>query len=294
MNEKNLLEITKKEFLQQISLAKETGNYEGQLPLLQKFPNILEVMPDNVFEFEKTWYVKPDPDLEKQFTEICNFLADPKIRDKNLTELSKTIRDLYSKNYENWKNFIEQIHNIRDIIYSADYHIKQIDDLQISLDQSLRKQSQQIHNQTMAYGNLYTRKLDYEFQAFILKIRASLDYFKQGVRLCYKEVDSNDFPKFIKSLPINLKSIYKRYQSDLNDNLILSHNKETVRDLLTHQKYITLGTINTFYGENSGESFLILNTGRRIELKDIQKFLFEKRDVVANFLIASIWAIIKS
>jgi hypothetical protein len=294
MNEKNLLEITKKEFLQQISLAKETGNYERQLPLLQKFLNILEVMPDNVFEFEKTWYVKPDQDLEKQFTEICNFLDDPKIRDKNLAELSKTIRDLYSKNYENWKNFIEQIHSIRDIIYSADYHIKQIDDLQISLDQSLRKQSQQIHNQTMAYGNLYTRKLDYEFQAFILKIRASLDYFKQGVRLCYKEVDSNDFPKFIKSLPINLKSIYKRYQSDLNDNLILSHNKETVRDLLTHQKYITLGTINTFYGENSGESFLILNTGRRIELKDIQKFLFEKRDVVANFLIASIWAIIKS
>lgn len=291
MNEKNLLSLTKKELLQQISLAKKTENYEGQLPP-QEFLNILEGLPDKVFEFEKTWYVKPDSNLEKQFTEICNFLANQRIRNKNLPDHSQKIKNLYSENYESWKNFIEQIHSIRDIIYSADYHIKQIDDLQVSLEQSLRKQSQK-YNQTMGYGNLYTRKLDYEFQAFILKIRASLDYFKQGVQLCYKEVDSNDFPKFIKSLPSNLKSIYKQYQSDLNDNLILSHNKETVRDLLAHQKYISLGTINTFYGKNSGESFFILNAGEKIELKDIQKFLFKKRNVVTNFLISSIWAIIK-
>ena len=293
MKEEDIINLTKIDLLQAISLAKESGNYEGQFPP-QEFLNILESVPDNVFEFEKTWYVKPDLKLEKQFTEICNFLADPRIRDKNLPEPSQTIRDLYSKDYENWKNFIEQIHSIRDIIYSADYHIKQIDDLQISLEQSLRKRFQQIHNQTMAYGNLYTRKLDYEFQAFILKIRAPLDYFNAAVRICHKEVNSDYFTDLIRSLPSNLDPIYEKYKSDLNDDLILSHNDKTVRNILTHQKYITLGTINTFHDKDSGESFLILSTGRRIELKDIQKFLFEKRDVVANFLIASIWEIIKN
>jgi hypothetical protein len=293
MREEDIINLTKKQLLQGISLARKTENYEGQLPP-QEFLNILESVPDHVFEFEKTWYVKPDLKLEKQFTEICNFLADPRIRNKNLPKPSQTIRDLYSKDYENWKNFIEQIHSIRDIIYSADYHIKQIDDLRLSLDQSLLKnESQQIHNNTTAYGNLYTRKLDYEFQAFILKIRAPLDYFNAMIRICYKEVNSNYFTDLTGNLPSNLALIYKKYKSDLNDDLILSNNKKTARNLLSHQKYITLGTINTFHGKDSEESFLILNTGKKIELKHIQKFLFEKRDVVANFLIASIWTIIK-
>jgi hypothetical protein len=234
MKEEDIINLTKKELLRQISLAKETGNYEGQMPP-QEFLNILEDAPDNIFQFEKTWYIKPDQALEKQFVEICNFLADPRIRDKNLSEPSQIIRDLYSKDYEGWKNFIEQIHSIRDMIYSADYHIKQIDDLQISLEQSLRNQSQQIHNQTIAYGNLYTRKLDYEFQAFILKIRAPLDYFNEAVRLCYKEANSNYFTDLIEVLPSNLAPIYKKYKSDLNDDLILSHNKKTARNALSQR-----------------------------------------------------------
>jgi hypothetical protein len=120
MREEDIINLTKKQLLQGISLARKTENYEGQLPP-QEFLNILESVPDHVFEFEKTWYVKPDLKLEKQFTEICNFLADPRIRNKNLPKPSQTIRDLYSKDYENWKNFIEQIHSIRDIIYSATF-----------------------------------------------------------------------------------------------------------------------------------------------------------------------------
>ncbi len=293
MKEEDIINLTKKEFLQQISLAKETGNYKGQIPP-QEYLNILEDMPDNIFQFEKTWYIKPDQELEKQFTEICNFLADPRIRDENLPEPSRVIRDLYLKDYESWKNFIEQIHSIRNMIYSADYHIKQIDDLQISLEQSLKNSISTNHNQTMGYGNLYTRKLDYEFQAFILKIRVPLDYFTEAVRLCYEKVNSNYFTDLIINLPSNLTPIYEKYKSDLNDDLILSHNKKTARNVLSHQKYIALGTINTSYNKNSEESFLVLNiSGKKIELKNIQEFLLNRRDVVANFLIASIWAIIK-
>jgi hypothetical protein len=55
-----------------------------------------------------------------------------------------------------------------------------------------------------------------------------------------------------------------------------------------------LGTINTSHNKNSGKSFFVLNiSGKKIELKNIQEFLLNRRDVVANFLIASIWAIIK-
>jgi hypothetical protein len=215
--------------------------------------------------------------------------------------ISNNYRPMSSYNYSGSITTYSQVQNtayvpysIRRYNYSADYHIKQIDDLRLSLDQSLLKnESQQIHNNTTAYGNLYTRKLDYEFQAFILKIRAPLDYFNAMIRICYKEVNSNYFTDLTGNLPSNLALIYKKYKSDLNDDLILSNNKKTARNLLSHQKYITLGTINTFHGKDSEESFLILNTGKKIELKHIQKFLFEKRDVVANFLIASIWTIIK-
>lgn len=298
IKEQELLNLAPKEI---VKLMKE--GYKGQKTPPDWVIKMLESMPDDIYKFEETWYIEPNENIAKKFQKILTFLTEPEIRNKNLPKTSEVINSLYFTNKQKWRDFREQIISIKEIIYSADYHLQQIPDLKSSLEQSLDKRPKQFNKSlTTGFGPQYTRKLDYEFQAFLLKLRASLDYFMHLLNLVYpnkmveflEESKEKYFSsKLLSSIDNNIKIIYDKYKEDICDDIIVSDDKKTLRNILIHQKYISLVTINTIYKNNVYKTFLIFNySSKMIESKEIFNFLNKKRDAIINFLIEAIWYII--
>jgi hypothetical protein len=154
--ENYLLRLSKSKILLKIIFVILNKLYPGKIPAF--IPEMIAAMPNKqIKRISKSWYVKPEKELERKFKEISDFLAEPIIRNKNLQETSSFMSNLYKDNRATYNEFCSQIHHIKNIIYSATYHIEQINEI-IPLKTYDINEVKKLH--TTGLGDIYTRKLD--------------------------------------------------------------------------------------------------------------------------------------
>jgi hypothetical protein len=141
------------------------------------------------------------------------------------------------------------IGDVRSALAAAHYHRLQIALLEDAVGKLLEESdfAKRMGNATMGLGG--TRKLDFEYQAFVLACRRSLDYLA-GVIAAFFKAEINNFRRLPKSLekkrPASvvaaIGAAHARHAEDLG--FILDEGRFSTRNRIAHYEFVPAGVIN--------------------------------------------------
>lgn len=204
-----------------------------------------------------------DIPTEKQvpFMRFHRFITDP--RPTYITAWRSDER-LERKWYHAHVNGI--LGDVRGALAAAHYHLANLAILEESVYQALAESNfaQRIDNVTIGLGG--TRKLDFEYQAFVLACRRALDYLA-GALGSYFEIESYSFRKLTKSIAKQtptavveaISAAYERHAEDLS--FILAAGRKSTRNRIAHYEFVAAGVINL-----SKNGFVLIGGGEHLGL----------------------------
>lgn len=178
--------------------------------------------------------------------------------------------------YHNHVNGI--IGDVRGALAAAHYHKANLAALEETVTALLAQSDfkSRMGNSTMGLGG--TRKLDFEYQAFVLACRRALDYLA-GAIACYFKTEANSFrslPKAIgKKSPSTVASLINEAHARHLDDLafVMAEGRQSVRNRIAHYEFVSAGCINlssrgfTFVG--GGEDLRIKHATRDMGLQEV-------------------------
>ena len=139
--------------------------------------------------------------------------------------------------------------DVRGALAAAHYHMANLAALENAVTNVLAGSdyADRLGNSTMGLGG--TRKLDFEYQAFVLACRRALDYLA-GALAAYFKTESNSFRSLPKSLakmtPIDvveaIRAAHSRHVEDLG--YIMAEGRKSVRNRIAHYEFVAAGCIN--------------------------------------------------
>lgn len=179
------------------------------------------------------------------FVRFHSFVSDP---------IPRYISDWRSdtKTEERWYSpHVNSILNdVRLALAAAHYHASKLLELETAINSLLRSSelgTKMPKQSTMGIGG--TRKMDIEYQAFILACRRCLDYLAVGL-LAYFKGESNGFRKLPKSLPRKGKPSVVQAITDAHGRhlaklaFVLGEGKGSVRNRIAHYEAVPAGCFN--------------------------------------------------
>jgi hypothetical protein len=139
--------------------------------------------------------------------------------------------------------------NVRGALAAAHYHKANLAALEDAVTNALAASdyADRLGNSTMGLGG--TRKLDFEYQAFVLACRRALDYLA-GALADYFKTESNNFRSLPKSLAKKtpsdvveaIRAAHARHVGDLD--YIMAEGRKSVRNRIAHYEFVAAGVIN--------------------------------------------------
>lgn len=140
--------------------------------------------------------------------------------------------------------------DVRGGLAAAYYHQSRLAELEHNLVAALQATgiADRLGN-GMGMGFGATRKLDFEYQAFILACRRTLDYLA-GALAAYFKTEASSFRKLPKSINAGkpssvsaaIKDAHSRHVGDLD--YIMAEGRQSVRNRIAHYEFVSAGTIN--------------------------------------------------
>lgn len=154
--------------------------------------------------------------------------------------------------------------DVRGALAAAHYHAGRLGALETSVAAILDTSSvrEPLANATVAIGS--TRKLDFEYQAFVLAYRRCLDYLALALA-CYFKIEASSFRTFPKSIAKTrmpkvaaaLTQAHMRHVTPLA--FVLAEGRKSVRHRIAHYEFVSAGCINLsargFVLAGGGEEF---------------------------------------
>jgi hypothetical protein len=161
---------------------------------------------------------------------------------------------------------------------------------------------QALGRSSVAIGN--TLKWDFEYQAFVLAVRRSLEYMTRGFSAYFKDRSSNfrTWPKALERAAHHSKagnvaaSLLDAYKSlgDRFDYVISKAERQSLRDRISHYEFVGAGTINLnakgFIFGGGGENLNPIEDGPRLVSQILYRRSEELTDCAATFIDAFIAA----
>ena len=156
--------------------------------------------------------------------------------------------------------------NVRGAIAAAHYHADRLKEIESSVNTVLTSNGarERLANSTMGLG--CTRKMDIEYQAFVLAYRRCLDYLACALA-CYFKREADSFRTFPKSIAntrspdvaIALTQAHARHVSQLA--FVLAEGRKSVRNRIAHYEFVSAGCVNLtaqgFFLAGGGEELLM-------------------------------------
>lgn len=156
--------------------------------------------------------------------------------------------------------------DVRGALAAAHYHADRLREIESSVNAILAKTGarERLANSTMGLG--CTRKMDIEYQGFVLAYRRCLDYLASALA-CYfmREADSfRTFPKSIAKtkspkVATALTEAHARHVSKLA--FVLAEGRKSVRNRIAHYEFVSAGCVNLtakgFFIAGGGEELLM-------------------------------------
>ena len=156
--------------------------------------------------------------------------------------------------------------DVRGALAAAHYHLTNLAMLEDAVSQVLAESNfvQRMDNVTMGLGG--TRKLDFEYQAFILACRRALDYLA-GALGSYFKTESYSFRTLTKSIARQtptavvaaISAAHERHAEDLS--FILADGRKSTRNRIAHYEFVAAGVINL-----SKNGFVLIGGGEDLGL----------------------------
>lgn len=191
--------------------------------------------------------------------------------------------------------------DLRGALAAAHYHRENLAALEDAVTQILAGSqfAERMGNATMALGG--TRKLDFEYQAFVLACRRALDYLARALASYFK-LETNSF----RSLP---KSIAKRTPAQVVEAISLAHarhvkdlafilaeGRQSTRNRIAHYEFVAAGVINLsrrgFVLVGGGEELALPRGAGDVRLQDALNTRLERlhgctEDMIDSFISAA-------
>lgn len=140
--------------------------------------------------------------------------------------------------------------DVQNSLAGALYHCQQLRDLEIEVMAAIEKFNyrQVLVNSTIGGGN--TLKLDFEYQAFVLAARRTLEYLTRTMSARFKD-KTNSFKDISRTINRfsstiardRLHGIHQEYSTEF-EFLVSSGNKKSTRDVISHYDFVSAGTVN--------------------------------------------------
>lgn len=167
--------------------------------------------------------------------------------------------------------------DVRGALAAAHYHQVNLARLEHELFAALKaiELVDQLDNSTVAFGG--TRKLDFEYQAFVLACRRALDYLAGSLSAFFK-TESNSFRSLPKAINARkpsavskaIKDAHARHVGDLN--YIMAEGRRSIRNRIAHYEFVSAGTLNIssrgLMLVGGGEQMNLDNADREVRLQD--------------------------
>ncbi|MGN6692247.1 MAG: hypothetical protein ACTHJU_15020 [Sphingopyxis sp.] len=206
------------------------------------------------------------------FLRFHRFITDPQPRYVTAWRSDETLERRW---YHAHVNGI--LGDVRGALAAAHYHLENLAMLEDSVSQVLAgfNFADRMENTTMALGG--TRKLDFEYQAFVLACRRTLDYLA-GALGSYFRTESYSFrtlPRSIaKQRPAQvaaaISAAFDRHAGDLS--FILADGRKSARNRIAHYEFVAAGVINLsrkgFVLRGGGEDLGLPGGGTEARLQD--------------------------
>lgn len=156
--------------------------------------------------------------------------------------------------------------DLRGALAAAHYHQNNLAALEDAVTQVLTGSqfAERMGNATMALGG--TRKLDFEYQAFVLACRRALDYLA-GALASYFKFEANSFRSLPKSIakrtPVQVVDAITQAHARHVDDLafILAEGRQSTRNRIAHYEFVAAGVINL-----SRRGFVLVGGGEDLAL----------------------------
>lgn len=157
------------------------------------------------------------------------------------------------KDEKTWyRRHVEGIDACRSAITAAHYHAARLNELESQVLNAIPPGlGEGLGNATIGMG--CTQKLDYEYQAFILSYRRSLEYLTVGLCAYFKD-QFNSFREFGKmmrkrsmrqpapTVAIQLEAAHARHATGLA--FVLEEGSKSVRNRIAHHEWVPAGCLN--------------------------------------------------
>ena len=140
--------------------------------------------------------------------------------------------------------------DVQNAFAGALYHCQQLRDIEQAVMVAIEKYNyrQALINSTIGGGN--TLKLDFEYQAFVLAARRTLEYLTRTMSARFKD-KTNSFKDISKTINRfssdaareSLSKIHLEYSGEF-EFLVSSGSRKSTRDLISHYDFVSAGTVN--------------------------------------------------
>ncbi len=141
------------------------------------------------------------------------------------------------------------LYDVRNALAAAHYHKANLDEIQGRVAEALRtsKFAERLGDVVVVPGS--TRKMDFEYQGFILAVRRCLDYLARAL-LCYFKREANSFRTLPQSIaktkcPKVAEAITKAHSRHVSNlAFVLLEGRRSVRNRIAHYEFVSAGCIN--------------------------------------------------
>ena len=131
------------------------------------------------------------------------------------------------------------------------YHYDKLVELENSLFTGIEKFNyRELISRNSGMGGGNTLIFDFEYQAYILAFRRCLDYLARAIGTYFRQ-DYNSFRKLgdylnklnIPTITEPLEKLHEKYSTNF-DFVLSEGNRKSVRDIISHYEFVSVGTIN--------------------------------------------------
>jgi hypothetical protein len=158
--------------------------------------------------------------------------------------------------------------HVRGALAAAHYHANRLGEIEASVNAVLARTAvrQSLENSTMGFG--CTRKMDIEYQGFVLAYRRCLDYLAHSLAGYFmQEVSSfRTFPKSIAKtkspeVATALTEAHARHASQLK--FVLAEGRRSVRNRIAHYEFVSAGCVNL-----TAKGFFLVGGGEEVPMPE--------------------------
>lgn len=159
--------------------------------------------------------------------------------------------------------------DVRGAMAAAHYHVDRLTEIESNVNRILDscRAKDRLGRATMGIGG--TRKMDIEYQAFVLAFRRCLDYLS-GALACYFMTELNSFRSFpdtiakMKKSPNVATALVQAHTRHVDQlGFVLADGRRSVRNRVAHYEFVSAGCVNL-----TAQGFFLAGGGEELSLPE--------------------------